>query len=106
MWNFFETRPFFRADMAGLGKYHMADMAGSGSIGLKWEDCKAVSLPEPKYRYSHFVYFISEKTKLEDQWPKKEKRTSAGKGRERLQPIEGNTDNSLQKENTIGKLDF
>ena len=60
-----------------------------------------MSLGEPNDRY--FVYFISEKTKLEDQWPKKEKRTSAGKGRERLQPIEGNTDNSLQKENTIGK---
>ena len=22
MWTFFEKRPFFRADMAGLGKYH------------------------------------------------------------------------------------
>ena len=35
MWKFWEKRPFFRADMAGLGKYCMANMAGLGSIGLK-----------------------------------------------------------------------
>ena len=34
MWKFLEKRPFFRADMAGLGKYARADMAGLGSIGL------------------------------------------------------------------------
>ena len=31
MWNFFEKQPFFRADMAGLGKYHMG---GYGRIGV------------------------------------------------------------------------
>ena len=37
MWNFLEKRPFFRADMAGLGKY---SMGGYGRIGVyrvnKW----------------------------------------------------------------------
>ena len=28
-------QPFFQADMAGSGKYHTADLAGLGSIGLK-----------------------------------------------------------------------
>ena len=31
MWKFLEKRPFFRADMAGLGKYHMG---GYGRIGV------------------------------------------------------------------------
>ena len=31
MWIFFEKRLFFRADMAGLGKYHMG---GYGRIGV------------------------------------------------------------------------
>ena len=31
MWNFFEKRPFFRADMAGLGKYCTG---GYGRIGV------------------------------------------------------------------------
>ena len=31
MWKFSEKRPFFRADMAGLGKYHMG---GYGRIGV------------------------------------------------------------------------
>ena len=31
MWKFLEKRPFFRADMAGLGKYHMG---GYGWIGV------------------------------------------------------------------------
>ena len=31
MWNFFEKQPFFRADMAGLGKYHTG---GYGRIGV------------------------------------------------------------------------
>ena len=30
-WNFLEKRPFFRADMAGLGKYHTG---GYGRIGV------------------------------------------------------------------------
>ena len=30
-----EKQPFFQADMAGSGKYHTADLAGLGSIGLK-----------------------------------------------------------------------
>ena len=30
-WKFVEKRPFFRADMAGLGKYHMG---GYGRIGV------------------------------------------------------------------------
>ena len=25
-WNFFKKRPFFRVDMAGLGKYHMGGL--------------------------------------------------------------------------------
>ena len=33
-WKFLEKRPFFRADMAGLGNTARADMAGLGSIGL------------------------------------------------------------------------
>ena len=32
IWTFLEKRPFFRADMAGLGKY---SMGGLGSIGLR-----------------------------------------------------------------------
>ena len=31
MWTFLEKRPFFRADMAGLGKYHTG---GYGWIGV------------------------------------------------------------------------
>ena len=31
MWKFLEKRPFFWADMAGLGKYHMG---GYGRIGV------------------------------------------------------------------------
>ena len=31
MWKFSEKPPFFRADMAGLGKYHMG---GYGRIGV------------------------------------------------------------------------
>ena len=31
MWKFLEKRPFFRADMARLGKYHMG---GYGRIGV------------------------------------------------------------------------
>ena len=31
MWKFFEKRPFFRADMAGLGKY---STGGYGRIGV------------------------------------------------------------------------
>ena len=31
MWKFLEKQPFFRADMAGLGKYHMG---GYGRIGV------------------------------------------------------------------------
>ena len=31
MWKFLEKRPFFRADMAGLGKYHTG---GYGRIGV------------------------------------------------------------------------
>ena len=31
MWNVLEKQPFFRADMAGLGKYHMG---GYGRIGV------------------------------------------------------------------------
>ena len=31
MWNFLEKLPFFRADMAGLGKYHTG---GHGRIGV------------------------------------------------------------------------
>ena len=31
MWKFLEKWPFFRADMAGLGKYHMG---GYGRIGV------------------------------------------------------------------------
>ena len=31
MWKFSEKRPFFRADMAGLGKYHTG---GYGRIGV------------------------------------------------------------------------
>ena len=31
MWKILEKRPFFRADMAGLGKYHMG---GYGRIGV------------------------------------------------------------------------
>ena len=42
MWKFSEKRPFFRADMAGLGKYHMG---GYGRIGVyrvkKWP-CRRV----------------------------------------------------------------
>ena len=31
MWTFFEKQPFFQADIAGLGKYHMG---GCGRIGV------------------------------------------------------------------------
>ena len=31
LWKFLEKRPFFRADMAGLGKYHTG---GYGRIGV------------------------------------------------------------------------
>ena len=37
MWNILEKRPFFRADMAGFGKYHMG---GYGQIGVyRVKDC-------------------------------------------------------------------
>ena len=48
MWNILEKRPFFRADMAGLGKYRMADMAGLGSkvkyVKVDYYNCNTISL--------------------------------------------------------------
>ena len=35
MWKFSEKRPFFRADMAGLGKYHMGRYGRIRVYGVK-----------------------------------------------------------------------
>ena len=46
MWKFSEKRPFFRADMAGLGKYCTG---GYGRIGVStvWEYCFAYKIDYP-----------------------------------------------------------
>ena len=46
MWKFSEKQPFFRADMAGLGKYHMGGYGRIGVYRVKYMSLKV---------HSHFV---------------------------------------------------
>ena len=57
MWNFFEKRPFFRADMARLGNTTRADMAGLGSIGLKRRPCTVIYASCNMNYNCHLVHF-------------------------------------------------